>query len=206
VYTDHVGASVCIAEDDRDRHLAAQRGIFCFELVYLDEQLVRHELDEAAVIGVGAGSRLAYSGRRVVGEEDPECAALAPVEFVDVGSHAGRHFPFLDRLRVDQSVVDPRARRVHVAANAGRVHHLSLSRLCHQPERSPVEVRASASRSLSRASCLNVAFRAWPNRRRLSFAAAEPSRDARSDRYSRWDTARGSPDAPTPLPRTFPSV
>jgi hypothetical protein len=39
--------------------LAAQRGICCLELVYLDEHFVRHELDEAAVIGVGAGSRLA---------------------------------------------------------------------------------------------------------------------------------------------------
>src|SRR5438477_11559924 len=50
VYTDHVGAAVCIAEGDRDRHLAAQRGICRFKLVYLDEELVRHELDETAVI------------------------------------------------------------------------------------------------------------------------------------------------------------
>jgi hypothetical protein len=136
VYTDHVGASVCIVEGDRDRHLAAQRGICRFELVYLDEELVRHELDEAAVIGVGAGSRLAYSGRGVVGERDPERAALAGVEFVHIGGHSGGHFPLHDGLRVEQRVVDPRARRGDIAANAG---------LAHRPERACSSLASGAT-------------------------------------------------------------
>src|SRR5215208_3106080 len=111
MYTEHVGPAIGVAERDRDRHLTVQRGICRFELVYLDEQLVWHELDEAAVIGVGARSRLAYTGRRVVGERDPERAALAAVEFVHVGGHARRYFPLHDRLRVDEGVVDPAVRR-----------------------------------------------------------------------------------------------
>src|SRR5882762_7475244 len=55
----HIGATVRIDQLDCDRHLAAQRGIGRLELNHLDQLLVRHELHEAAVVGVGLRGRLA---------------------------------------------------------------------------------------------------------------------------------------------------
>jgi hypothetical protein len=44
VHGEDIGAAVCIGEGDRDRHLAAQRGICRLELDHFDNLLVRHEL------------------------------------------------------------------------------------------------------------------------------------------------------------------
>jgi len=49
MYGQNIGAAVCIGERDRDRHLAAQRGVWRLELDNFDDQLVPHELHEAAV-------------------------------------------------------------------------------------------------------------------------------------------------------------
>ena len=51
--------------------------------------------------------RLAGFGRRVVGEGDPQRAALTGVEGVHLASHPGRHFPLRHRIRVDGSLRKP---------------------------------------------------------------------------------------------------
>src|SRR5712692_9396699 len=39
-----------------------------------------------------------------------------------LAGHAGRYLPLGDRARVDERLVDPRSRSVHVSADAGRGH------------------------------------------------------------------------------------
>lgn len=92
--------------------LAAQRGISRVELVHLHNQLVWHELDEPAVVGVGPAARLARALGCVVGQRDPQRAALASVELIHVTRHAGRDLPARDGRRIEQRLVDARARRM----------------------------------------------------------------------------------------------
>lgn len=58
VHRDELSAGACIRQADRHDHLAAERRIVGLELIRLDDQLVRHERDEAAPVGIGAPLRL----------------------------------------------------------------------------------------------------------------------------------------------------
>src|SRR5213593_4684780 len=111
-------------ERDRDRHLAAQRGICGLELDHFDNPFVRHELHEAAAVRVGVRGRLAPLRRCVIGERDSEGATFAGVERMDVAGHAGRHHLLRDRARIEQRAIHARAGRVHAAPDAGRAHGL----------------------------------------------------------------------------------
>jgi hypothetical protein len=128
VYGEDLGAAVGISERDRDRHLAAQRGITRLELDDFDHLLVRNERHEAPMVRVGVGGRLAGPGRRVVGERDPEHATFAGVEGMDVTGHAGRHHPRGDRARIEQRAIDGRAGCVHVPTDPGRAHARTVAR------------------------------------------------------------------------------
>jgi len=86
----------------------------------------RHELHEAAMVGVVCAS----SCRRwwaVVGDGSGR-AAFPRLEGVHVTGHAGRHHPGRDGARFEKRAVDARARRVHVAADAGGAHAVHISR------------------------------------------------------------------------------
>ncbi len=84
----------------------------------LDHLLIRRELDEVAMVGVGVRAGLAGPGRRVVGERDAERAALAAFELMYVAGHATRHHPCRDRLCVDQRAIDICAGRVNMLSEA----------------------------------------------------------------------------------------
>ena len=127
MHGEDIGAAVCFGERDRDRHLAAQRRIRRLELDHFDDLLVRHELDEAAVVRVGVCCRLAGPGRRVVRERDPERAAFAGIKSMHVAGHAGRHHPLRDRSRIEKRAIDGSAGRVHAATDAGRAHAPTLA-------------------------------------------------------------------------------
>jgi hypothetical protein len=122
MHTEDIGAAVCIGERGGNRHLAAQRGIGRLELDHFDDLLVRHELHEAAVVRVGVRARLAGPCRLVVRERDSERATFAGVELMHEAGHAGRHLPCRERARVDERAINDRARRLHVATDAGRAH------------------------------------------------------------------------------------
>ncbi len=70
VYGQHPRAAVRISQRERDCHLAAHREIGCLELHDFDHLLIRHELDEATMAGVGVRGRLAGCVRRVAGERN----------------------------------------------------------------------------------------------------------------------------------------
>ncbi len=127
MHGEHVGATVCIGERDRDRHLAAQCGICRLELDHFDDPLVRHELQKTAVERVSVRGRFPYSGRRVIRERDSERATLAALERVHVARHAGRHHPRRDCARIEKRAIDARAGRVHAATDSGRAHAGTLT-------------------------------------------------------------------------------
>jgi hypothetical protein len=62
----------------RDRHLAAQRGVRRLERDDFDDPLVRHELDEAAVLPVPAGASSVSETRAGPGTRGPGagCATI----------------------------------------------------------------------------------------------------------------------------------
>src|SRR5262249_11319013 len=72
VDAEHICAAVCFSKGEGDCHLSAHRVIVCLELHDFDHLLIRHELDEAAVVCVGVCGRLATPSRRVVCERDAE--------------------------------------------------------------------------------------------------------------------------------------
>src|SRR6266516_1425939 len=179
MYGDQFGAAVIgVAERDGDRHLAAHCWICGFELVDLDHALVRHELYEAAVVGVGVCACFAGSGLCVVGERDSEPAPFAGFQGVDVGGHAGWHLPLGDCVRVDQRGIDLRPRSLDTASDAGGVHpvivtpvrELSPSSVAAKPGLALRWARGASERSLK------------PDRRRGVWAAGECHCQAATDR------------------------
>lgn len=66
MYGAHIRAATRISERERDHHLAAHRGIGRLELHHFDHLLIRHELDEVAVVRVGVRGCLAGPGWLVV--------------------------------------------------------------------------------------------------------------------------------------------
>ena len=129
---EEIGATIGIGELDRDRHLAAERGIHGLELVHFHDLLIRDQLQEAAIVRIRLRSRLASLGRRIVRERDSESAALSGLEGVHLTSHAVGYFPFRYRVRVEKRTIDSRARRVDVVTDAGRTHN---PRLCQHDGR-----------------------------------------------------------------------
>jgi hypothetical protein len=152
VHGEDIGAVVCIGERDRDRHLAAQRGICRLELDHFDNLLVRHELHEAAMVCVGVRGRLAGPGRRVIRERNPERATFAGVERMHVAGHAGRHHPRRDRARIEKRAINDRAGRVQAATDAGRVHARTLARAARRATRRPGGRIVPSNATLSRRS------------------------------------------------------
>lgn len=67
-----IRATGSVSECKRNRHLAAHRRVGRLELHHLDDRLIRYELNEAAVVGIGVGGCLAGPGRRIVSEQDTE--------------------------------------------------------------------------------------------------------------------------------------
>ena len=132
-----IGATACIGERVRDRHLAAQRGICRLELDHFDNLLVRYELHEAAVERVRVRSRLAGPSGCGVRERDPERATFAGVERMHVAGHAGRHHPRRDRARIEKRAIDERGGRIHAATDAGRVHNPTLAPAARRATRRP---------------------------------------------------------------------
>jgi len=102
---------------DRDCHFATEGGIGRFELVDLNDHLVRHKLHKTAVIRVGVDGRLSHPVRRVVSERDPERAALTAVKRMHLTGHLGRHLPPRDRLHVDERAVHAPARGLHMTTD-----------------------------------------------------------------------------------------
>src|SRR5215472_10951698 len=88
VQATEVGAAVVGGgEREGDRHLALQRRVRGLELEHLDDLRIGNEPDEPAVVGVGLRAGLPGTCRRVVGQRDPELAALAGLERMDVAGH-----------------------------------------------------------------------------------------------------------------------
>ena len=81
-------------------------GFVGLKLVLLHDELVGDEPDEPAAVGVGAALGLPDAIPRLVGQGDPDRAALASVELVDIAGHAGRHLPRGHRHGVDQGLED----------------------------------------------------------------------------------------------------
>ena len=74
------------------------------------------------MVPLGVRARLAGPSRRVVRERDPERAALAGIERMNLTGHAGRHHPLGDGAGIEKRAINDRAGRVQAAADAGRVH------------------------------------------------------------------------------------
>lgn len=125
-----VGAAVIgVGEREGDRHLALQLRVGGLELNHLNDLGAWDEPDETAVVGVGVSSAFTDAGalpgalRCVVGQRDPELAALARVEHVDVAGHDVGDVPPLDRARVEQRPVDAVAGSPDVPGHARRRHY-----------------------------------------------------------------------------------
>ena len=74
------------------------------------------------MVGVGVRTRLAGPGWLIIGQRDPERAALAGIERMNLTGHAGRHHPRGDGARIEKRAINDRAGRIHAAADPGRVH------------------------------------------------------------------------------------
>jgi hypothetical protein len=80
MHSEEISATVLVGE--RDRHFTSQSGIWRLELVTFHNLLIWYKLHEATVIRIGVRRRLPSSGRRIVGEGDPDRATFTSVELV----------------------------------------------------------------------------------------------------------------------------
>lgn len=65
MWVDHyIGAATRVSQRRRHRHLTAQPGIVRLELEHLDHLLVRQQLAEVSLVGIGVRGRLSRSCAR----------------------------------------------------------------------------------------------------------------------------------------------
>jgi hypothetical protein len=74
---EHICSAARIRKRERDHHLAAHCGIGRLEFHHFDHLRIGYELDELAMVRIGARGRLASPGRLVVRERDSEQPTFA---------------------------------------------------------------------------------------------------------------------------------